>query len=454
MAELQDLVDKRDFHACEADKIHNAAEADNKGEGREFTDDESKDFDDHMEKAEAYDRRIDIAKKVEQHGKGKRLTTPPPLSNPNTIETAERKVPAVPRVHRNLRSFKGEHAHETAHACGQWLLAGVFQEADLDGKRRQWCIDHGMEFRVQTEAINTAGGYLVPEEFENTIINLKEVRGIARQHCKITAMASDTKVQPRRTSGVTAYAIGETDSITASDMAWDQIRLTANKWGVLIRMSTDINEDSLVNLADELAQDIAYAFADKEDESLFNGDGTSTYHGVFGATEKSVDGNHTAGLVQAASGNDQWGNLDLVDFESVCATLPTYAEGNAKWFINKVGYWHSMARLMDAAGGNAVQDLGSGPVRQFLGYPVIYTMVLPAGTSSADLDADVIAIFGDMSQGATLGDRRGMTLKQDASRYLEFDQVAIQATTRFDINVHGLGDTTNAGPLIAFRANT
>jgi HK97 family phage major capsid protein len=48
-----------------------------------------------------------------------------------------------------------------------------------------------------------------------------------------------------------------------------------------------------------------------------------------------------------------------------------------------------------------------------------------------------------------MGERRGITVKTSEERYFEYDQIAIQATERVDINVHDVGDATTAGPIVA-----
>jgi hypothetical protein len=39
-------------------------------------------------------------------------------------------------------------------------------------------------------------------------------------------------------------------------------------------------------------------------------------------------------------------------------------------------------------------------------------------------------------------------------RYIEYDQIAIQATERYDINVHDIGDASAAGPIVAGVGNS
>jgi HK97 family phage major capsid protein len=47
-----------------------------------------------------------------------------------------------------------------------------------------------------------------------------------------------------------------------------------------------------------------------------------------------------------------------------------------------------------------------------------------------------------------MGTRRGLTLAISDQRYFEYDQLAIKGTERVDINVHDVGDTSDAGAMI------
>ena len=100
--------------------------------------------------------------------------------------------------------------------------------------------------------------------------------------------------------------------------------------------------------------------------------------------------------------------------------------------------------------GNRISDLAAGTTPMFAGYPVVLTSIMPA----VPTDQSVIAILGDLSMSSTIGDRRGITIKVSTDRYLEYDQIGIQATERFCIVNHDLGDNTNAGPIVALYGNT
>src|SRR5205085_7921388 len=124
------------------------------------------------------------------------------------------------------------------------------------------------------------GGNVVPTELEESVIELRESYGVFRQNAKAIPMNSDTKDWPRRTSGVTAYFGGDSATMTESTKSWDSIKLTAKKLYCLTRWGSELNEDAFISIADDLANEIAYAFALKEDQSGFTGDGSQTYAGI------------------------------------------------------------------------------------------------------------------------------------------------------------------------------
>jgi HK97 family phage major capsid protein len=250
-------------------------------------------------------------------------------------------------------------------------------------------------------------------------------------------------VIPRRAGGVTAYFVSENGEITASDKNWDAVSLTARKLAAMCRMSSEITEDSIVNLADDLTGEIAYAFAKKEDECLFLGDGSSTYGGIVGLKSAVAAGSK----VTATGGNLAFKTLDLEDFEAMVGKLPEYAVAGARWYISRQGWANSMLRLAEAAGGNTVAQIAQGAPLQFLGFPVTISQVMNS-TLTDQASTDGLAYLGDLRLAASMGTRRGVSIAVDASRYFEFDQLAIKGTERFDLNVHEKGTASEAGPVI------
>ncbi|MFZ5829130.1 MAG: phage major capsid protein [Planctomycetota bacterium] len=328
-----------------------------------------------------------------------------------------------------------------AYESGMWFM-GV-----MCGRRRalDWCRDH-MDLRAMSGSDNTLGGALVPIQFETAIINLKEQYGTFRMKARRWPMASETDVIPRRTTGVTAYFVGEGQEVTASDVKTDAVELNARKLAALCKYSSELDEDSAVSIGALVANEIAYSMAVKEDQCGFLGDGTSTYGGIVGLKTRCDAA--TATIVTAATGNTAFGTLDLADLEGMIGLLPEFPGMQPEWYVSKAGWAASMQRLADAAGGATMTELQSGRrVREFLGYPVNFVQCMNK-TLTAQTSTSGLVYFGDLLFAASFGDRRGLRLKVSTERYLELDQLAVIGTERIAINVHDVGDTSSAGAIV------
>lgn len=400
-------------------------------------------IDQHKADLELRKRQDARRKMLATEGPGR---TSPPGQPGVAVALVDEPKFAVPRYAGRLRSFKGPDAQLNAYKSGMFCLS-IFgkPEAMATQKAREFCRTNGIELMAQQEDANTAGGFTVFPEFSTAIIDLREEFGVFRREANVVPMASDTKTVPRRVSGLTAYYVDENTEITESEKGWDQVRLTARKIGILTRYSSELDEDSIISMADDLAAEMAFAFASKEDDEGFLGDGSSTYGGISGLITECTAA--TATVVTALTGNTAFSSLDLVDFESMIGKLPQYAENNAKFYISKAGWAASMLRLIDAAGGNTGAMIAGAAPKEFLGYPVIISQKMNS-TLTAQTSTNGLAYLGNLRQAAMLGDRRGITIATSDQRYFELDQLAIRGTSRHDINVHDVGDTSNAGSMI------
>jgi HK97 family phage major capsid protein/HK97 family phage prohead protease len=366
---------------------------------------------------------------------------------PDPVPVAPRIESRIPAVNvARLRAFKPsvygsvERAQEQAFRAGQWARAVVAR----DPEALRWCRDYGV--RVMT-GLGAGESAVVPEEMSLPIIDLREQYGVARRLCYVEPMGSDATTVPRRVSGVTAYFVGREDATTASDAAFDNISLTAREVSALTRISNSYLADSAINLADHLANEMAYAFAVKEDACLINGDGTNTYGGIIGLRTLLSAAGALAGAVDAATNNDTFGEITATDLRKVMGTLPDFPGINPVWLVSKSGANNLFGRLTDAAGGNTKRDVAQMMPEQYGGYDIVTSGAMP--TTTGDLSDVVMAIFGDLRMGVTMGSRETIEISVLTERYAEYRQTGIIATERFDINCHGVGDGSNAGPIVA-----
>jgi HK97 family phage major capsid protein len=354
----------------------------------------------------------------------------------------KRTVHAVPKSHGVLRAFKDS---ETAYRAGMHLRGYVFGDAEA----RRWCADHGVEQRAQAGGINSLGGVLTSPEMSSEIIRLVEEFGSFPANARRVSMNSDTLVVARRTGGLAARPVGENVEVTASDVTFDNIELNAKIWGVANRVPNSLLEDSIIDLADAMAVEIAQAYAEAFDNAGWAGDGSSTHHGVEGVATKILKSAHSKSVVTAPSGDNVFAELELKSFTDLVSRLPLYARRQAKFYVSPAGYGASMLRLMVASAGNNVADIAGGAGLQFLGFPVVLVHSLTSDLTGTG--GKVAALFGDLSQAATFGERRAVSIRTASERYIEFDQTLTFATTRNAMVVHDLGSTTVAGPIVALK---
>lgn len=347
------------------------------------------------------------------------------------------------------RAFQGSGPEvEGKYArAGQWLRATVFQSE----KAAAWCAANNVIItRAAGESIGAAGGFLVPTELANAILDLREQYGAFRRTTRIMPMATDSMTVPRRPGGTGAYFMAEGAPATESIANVDGLGLTAKKIGALIRLSSEIEEDSLPGIVDYVANEIAYAFASKEDDCAFNGDGTSTYGRMRGISQIVLDGSHSTAKVTAASGHNTFALLDATDVGAVMGAIRASAVPNAAWFVSQTGFANTFCRLSAGSGYLYAADHNGVMTPFYLGFPVILSQKLPQITTT--LTGKVMLAFGDMYAAGVLGERRGVTLARSPDRYIDQDQIAILGTERFHAVIHDMGDNSNAGSIAALVA--
>ena len=418
-------------------------------EGRDMTEAEKQELDTAQDTIETLDSAITDAEndcrkqrldaQVARAAKPQSRAVP---AQPHTDRLQQSDVRVYPKC-RGGKVPKGFDTHEQAYAAGQWI------KAQLAGNQaaRDWC-GWNVETRVLTEGTNADGGFLVPDEFESAVILLRDSFAVARGECTVMGMGSDVRNVPKWGTSPDAAFYPEETAIADGDLTLARVTLTAQKLGRLSIVTNELFDDASIDLAGFLAEDFARAFANKEDECWIQGDGTTTDGNISGIATLFDSNNNFQGVVTAASGNDQFSELELGDFAALVAACPAYALDNAKFYISQFGFARSMEALAWAGGGNTVQTLETGLSRRFMGYPVVVTNQLP--TSDVSENDDTMVLFGDMRKNTIFGDRNQIRLQVLTELYAANYMTGIIATERFDIQNHGTPTDSNdlIGPVV------
>ena len=108
-----------------------------------------------------------------------------------------------------------------------------------------------MNFDVQNAlqiGTDSEGGYLVPDEFERTLVEALEEENIFRQIAKVVTTSSGDKKIPVVASKGTASWVDEEGAIPESDDAFGQVSVGAYKLATMIKVSEELLNDSVFNL--------------------------------------------------------------------------------------------------------------------------------------------------------------------------------------------------------------
>ena len=339
---------------------------------------------------------------------------------------------------------------------GKAVLAGGYQS---DQKRKTFWQDEGQakDFgnlilqvigrKDMSELDNIGGGFLVNSDLTSVIIDRMGQYGKFRAHATTFPLGTAEVSVPEITSDFTVYCPGEASEKTKSDMTFGQIRMLAKTLACLAAVSRELDEDSIIGVAEIVGISMARSMAKKEDEIGFIGDGTSDYFGMTGITGAlrmvSETISEIAGLV-VASGN-AYSEITLDDFEEVVGLLPSDFDETSKWFMSKRFYHNVVWPLARSQGvANIFEILANRKSRFFLGYEVEFVHCLPY----VEANSQICALLGDLQMGAFLGERKVLSIEQSDHVLFSSYQKAILATERVDINAFGVGDTTNPGAIV------
>jgi HK97 family phage major capsid protein len=411
-------------------------------------DDEIQDLKFQITAARNQEFRADMLKPVNAIPFSGKAWQPPSWQGGDDDAAMKAYTPASYSSVGGLKSFtlgSRQENEQSAYKFFQWFAATCLRPGSpLQMKAFEFCAEHGIPIKALNESNNEQGGALVPPQFDSELIRLVEKFGIFRSNTRVKPMSSDTLMVPRRTGGVTANWIGEGKPITQSQPSYDNIQLVCKKLATLVVMSSEVNEDSAISFADELAFEIAQAFALAEDQAGFLGDGTSPFGGIQGVIPKlrGLDATiaNIAGLVVAAG--DLWSEFTLLNFNAVVALLPQYADTqSAGWYCHRSFYFGVMQRLELAQGGVTMSETAQGDRRPrplFLGYPVNFTQVFPR----TDAVSQIACLLGDLGLASKFGDRRTRTLFTDPYSLAANDQIQVRGTERIDLVVHDVGNAS------------
>lgn len=161
---------------------------------------------------------------------------------------------------------------------------------NLETKAFSTFLRHGLQVLGEERKSLTLAGEaaLAPPEFGSELLKNIVLYSPLRAYAKTVTITSNEILYPRRTGITNASWVGETETRTSSDMAFDQVTLVANELATFCDVSNQLLEDNAYNLEGELIANFAEDFGKREGAAFISGDGVKKPYGVLSATGTAV----------------------------------------------------------------------------------------------------------------------------------------------------------------------
>ena len=263
---------------------------------------------------------------------------------------------------------------------------------------------------------DSEGGYIVPDEFEHTLISALEEENIIRKFAHVFTTSSGAHKIPIVSTRGSASWVDEEGTIQSDDDAFGQQLIGAHKVATLMKVSEELLADSAFDLESYIKKEFARRIGNAEEEAFLTGDGKNKPTGILDATSGAQLG--VTAAAEAAITADE-----IID---LFYSLRSPYRKKAIWVLNDSTI-KLIRKLKDQNGQYLWQPaLRDGEFDTILGKRIYTSPFAPVATAGARTIA-----FGDFSY-YWIGDRQGISFKRLNEKYAETGQVGFLATKRVD----------------------
>ncbi len=292
--------------------------------------------------------------------------------------------------------------------------------AELRTIQSSYSPDYIKTLSPQIEGTNSAGGYLVPEEFFADVLFLLNEYGFARKFCATIGMKSNVLNVSTLAGKPSVSWTNENTSIPASKATFGRLTLTAKKLAAIYPISNELLDDANIDIYNTIVRIFTNVFAQEEDTQVFRGTG-SPFTGILntsGVITTSLGGSTSSGktkfvdivfddlirLIQSLSPAPQRGASLFIE-QNTLTDLLKLKDSNSR-------YLWDLTNAIFPTVSNAQGLTGAG--LSFRGFPIV---VMPNGILIETYDSSAhastpFAIFGNLkNSGCWLGQQGGMDVR-------------------------------------------
>jgi HK97 family phage major capsid protein len=315
-------------------------------------------------------------------------------------------------------------AKRYADAFGQYARHGM---NDLSNEQRQLLMGRFAEVRAQGTSPDTAGGYLVPDEFRNVMTEtMKAYGGILNLANVITTSTGNDLTWPTNDdTGNEGALLAENTAVTDQDVTVGGRTLKAYTYtSKQVKVSFQLLQDSVFNLEGWLPVKLGERIGRAVAGHFATGTGIDQPEGI--TTNITVGKQGTTGQTTSIIYDD------LVDLEH---SVDMAYRGNARYLMND-SMLKAIRKLKDTQNRPLwvpIPAPGFSPTINGFAYEIDNKMPVPAASAKT-------IVFGDIAKGYTIRQVQGVQMLRLSERYADSLQVGFLGFARFD----GMVDDTSA----------
>jgi len=307
---------------------------------------------------------------------------------------------------------------------------GKLKEIVQEASRRDQLLGKSAEYLgIETKAALTGSDIPLPTVYVPQVVELVWKYGQFRAHATVFPLGAGTVNLPQLKAGEDAFGIiAVSAGAGEKKVAAQNVTFTAQKVGGIIRIPTEIEEDTFIPLGQFLARYIARRFAHFEDLLGFLADGSGTYASRSGVGTYAA-GQSPALLIQLASGKTKPSDATLGDWRNMRGLVNPAALANAGYYCHPtmealLSTYNTSATVIPyrPAQGNQPATLD--------GFPIHWVGVMQAYKTSAAA-ATFLTFFGDLSYWY-LGERGQPRVETSRDVYFATDEIGLRALERID----------------------
>lgn len=312
-----------------------------------------------------------------------------------------------------FKSF-GEFANTIAQKA--FTARGSRVMSDEDNHKLKAMEDYTIAHRkALNESIDSQGGFLVPTEFSNRLINRSiEQTNLMQRATKISTRTNAIKLpianDTDRSSGsvhggIQFYWIDEEGKHIESEPTFRNLKFELNKLGALVKVTDEMLEDNVVALETYLPQKYTDGFIYLTDQVIMRGDGNAKPKGFL----------NSGALVTVAKEAAQSSFIEQANLTKMITAMPSDGDKKAIWIMNKDMLTHLMALNNGTSPIFLSRDsLAEKPHDMLLGRPIVWSEHCSALKSPGDI------ILADMSKYIVCS-KANAGLKMSSSIHVDFE---------------------------------